>query len=563
VGATHHELVVHRDCDPDRGYHLFVSGFDKSARARFRRDPCAFLREVLINPETNRPFDLYSAQERYLREALTLQPDGTLPYSELIYSTPKKGGKTATTAMAMLYVIIVLAGPYGEGYCCANDYEQAQGRVFEAISRIIKASPLLKRSAKITGDKILFTSTGSTITAIASHYASAAGANPSFITFDELWAYSTTAAERMWDEMIPVPTRAVSARWTSTYAGYTGESKTLEALYNRGLGGHEIAPNLYRNGGLLMFWSHEPVAPWQTQRWLAQMREQHRTNAYLRQIENRWVTSESSFVEMEWWDSCVDVAVRPVVADRRMPVWIGLDASVKRDSTAIVCTTWDEAEKRVRLVWHRIFQPSSKDPLHFEATIEATLMELNEKFDVKEVRFDPFQLVAVSQRLRGHYLPMVEFVQSVPNLTESSTNLYELIKGRNLAVYPDDGIRLAVSRTVALETSRGWRIAKEKQSHKIDVVVALAMAALGATQQGQESEPAITRYYQDRVAQMAAEEARQSDAPPVPPAEQQRLEETEADIQADARELLDIYQGNVGRESLSPSFEPWPRKRGW
>jgi hypothetical protein len=31
---------------------------------------------------------------------------------------------------------------------------------------------------------------------------------------------------------------------------------------------------------------------------------------------------------------------------------------------------------------------------------------------------------------------------------------------------------------VALEIARGWRIAKEKASHKIDVIVALAMAAL-------------------------------------------------------------------------------------
>ena len=76
---------------------------------------------------------------------------------------------------------------------------------------------------------------------------------------------------------------------------------------------------------------------------------------------------------------------------------------------------------------------------------------------------------------------MVEFAQTVSNLTEASSNLYELIKGRSLRVYPDADIRLAVSRAVALETSRGWRIAKEKASHKIDVVVALAQAALGAT----------------------------------------------------------------------------------
>jgi hypothetical protein len=38
---------------------------------------------------------------------------------------------------------------------------------------------------------------------------------------------------------------------------------------------------------------------------------------------------------------------------------------------------------------------------------------------------------------------------------------------------------------VALETSRGWRIAKEKASHKIDVAVAPAMASLGAVLGGQ------------------------------------------------------------------------------
>ena len=97
---------------------------------------------------------------------------------------------------------------------------------------------------------------------------------------------------------------------------------------------------------------------------------------------------------------------------------------------------------------------------------------------------------------------MVEFPQSVPNLTEASSNLYELIKGRNLVAYPDAEIRLSMSRAVAIETSRGWRITKEKQSHKIDVVVAMAQAALGATR-SQRSEHGIAQYYRER-AEMAA-----------------------------------------------------------
>jgi hypothetical protein len=60
--------------------------------------------------------------------------------------------------------------------------------------------------------------------------------------------------------------------------------------------------------------------------------------------------------------------------------------------------------------------------------------------------------------------------------------LYELIVGQSLVLYPDAGMRLAASRAIAVESARGWRIAKEKQSHKIDVIVALAMSAWAAVQ---------------------------------------------------------------------------------
>jgi hypothetical protein len=49
-----------------------------------------------------------------------------------------------------------------------------------------------------------------------------------------------------------------------------------------------------------------------------------------------------------------------------MSVWLGVDASVKRDSTAIVAVTWDSVAKKVRLLAHRIFQPSAEEPLDFE-----------------------------------------------------------------------------------------------------------------------------------------------------------------------------------------------------
>ena len=154
---------------------------------------------------------------------------------------------------------------------------QSVGRVFAAIKRIIECSPWLRGEAKITADKI--TIAGAVITAIPSNYASAAGANPVVTVFDELWAYSLERLRRLFDELVPPPTRRIACRLTVTYAGL-GESILLEELYRRGLKQPLIGRNLYAGDGILMFWSHEPVAPWQTESWLAEMRRSLRVNQF-------------------------------------------------------------------------------------------------------------------------------------------------------------------------------------------------------------------------------------------------------------------------------------------
>jgi phage terminase large subunit-like protein len=454
-------------------------------------DPVTFIENTLVDPETCAPFALTTAERVFLRHAFKLTPDGRLQYPELVFSGPKKSGKTAFAAMLLIYIVRVLGGRYAEGYACANDFEQAQGRVFAAAGRIVEASPLLAQDARVTLDRILFSSTGATISAIASDYVGAAGANPTVTVFDELWGYQSERAHRLFDEMVPPPTRRIACRLTVSYAGYEGESELLEGLYKRGIAGRKLAPNLYTSGALLLYWTHDFTAPWQTEEWREQMREQLRPNAYLRLIENRWVTTESSFVDLAWWDQCTDPAASPQLGDHELPVWVGIDASTKRDSTAIVACTYDRDIGKVRLVWHRIFQPSPNDPLDFEQTIEDRIRWLARVFAVREVRYDPYQMVATAQRLLAEGLLMVEFAQTVGNLTAASSNLYELVKGRNIVVYQDPELRLAIQRSVAIETSRGWRIAKDKAARKIDVVVALAQAALGATQDAAEPAPMV------------------------------------------------------------------------
>jgi hypothetical protein len=455
--------------------------FTASALAQWRKQPAAFIEEVLYDPETGKPFKLLDAERAFLRHAFTLDEAGRLLYPEQVYGAPKKSGKTGFAGLHTLTTVLLFGGRFAEAYALANDLEQATSRVFQAIRRIVEASPLLQREAKITRDRIEFPAfANATISAISTDYTGAAGSNPTISCFDELWGYTSERSHRLWDEMVPPPTRKIACRLTVTYAGFEGESNLLQEVYKRGLAQPQVAPNLHAGDGLLMFWSHEPVAPWQTEAWLADMRRSLRPNQFLRMIENRFVTSESSFVDPAAWDACVDPAITPAVADPSLPIWIGVDASTKHDSSAVVAVTWDAQAQKVRLVFHRVFQPSPEEPLDFEATIEATVLDLSKRFAVSKALFDPYQMQATAQRLTRAGVRIEEFPQTTGNLTTASQNLYELIQGRNLALYPDASMRLAVGRAVAIETPRGWRITKEKASHKIDVVVALAMAAHAA-----------------------------------------------------------------------------------
>ena len=251
-----------------------------------------------------------------------------------------------------------------------------------------------------------------------------------------------------------------------------------------------IGEDLYGGDGLLMFWSNKPIAPWQDAAWLTSMRRE-RASAYQRQVLNEFASSSSQFVDLAKWDKCVHPELGHTHADLFREVFVGVDASVKHDSSAIAVVSFDRSAQMVQLCTHRIFQPSPDKPLDFELTIESYLLDLSRRFQVRVVRFDPYQMQSTAQRLAKTGIVVEEFPQSSPNLTACSQNLFELINSQALICYPDEEMRLAISRAVAIETPRGWRIGKERQAFKIDIVISLAMAAHAAV--SAQAEPFFSR----------------------------------------------------------------------
>jgi len=426
-------------------------------------------------------------QKRILNHVFTFDEDGKLPYQTIVYACPKKSGKTAVNGVVLAYWGFNVESP-NEVITVANKRDQAIARAFREVRGYIERNPVLSAEAKITGNQITLRN-GSTILAIPNDFAGEAGSNHGLTTWDELWGFTTERDRRLYEELTPVPTRANSIRFVTTYAGFEGESQLLEDLYHEifkddGTPKESVSKPLgdlpcYARGRLFVYWDHEPRMPWQTPEYYAAQEQQLRRNTYLRLHENRWVSNESGLFDMEKWDDCVSSDHRPPLPDKNIRLFVGVDASTKRDRSAVVSVYRDR--DKVYLGPKRFWQPSRKSPMDLEMTMETFLEGLHQDFSLATVRYDPYQFHRSATTLKKKRLPMEEFPQTVGNLTEMGQDLYDLVEYGNIVLYQCKDLRQEAACAVAKETDRGLRIVKEKSSQKIDQIISLAMASLGAS----------------------------------------------------------------------------------
>jgi len=216
--------------------------------------------------------------------------------------------------------------------------------------------------------------------------------------------------------------------------------------------------------------------PWQTEEYYVEQEQEVRPNTFLRFHRNQWVSSESGLFDMEKWDACVDPTHSPPLPDKNVMLFVGVDASVKKDRSAVVSVYLEGG--KVKLGPKRFWQPTSDEPMDLEETMEAYLEELYAGYTLLSVKYDPWQFHRSATTLVKKGLPMEEFPQTGGNLTEMGQNIYDLVEYGNIVLYGCRHMRYEATCSIAKETGRGLRLTKEKSTQKIDQIVALAMAAL-------------------------------------------------------------------------------------
>jgi phage terminase large subunit-like protein len=401
-------------------------------------------------------------------------------YSIRLWSEIKKSGKT------FLAACVCLAEAYSnqsiEIICLANDLEQSTGRVFQTCVDLIKYNIALTRSARVLAFEIRLTN-GSAIKAVSSDYKGQAGGRQKLAVFDELCFYSQERAVRLFEEMTPPVTEPGAYILIVSTAGFTGEGQLLENLYLRGLKGKRLSRKfeVYRDKGLCMFWSHKPRLPEQLgpagRAYYQEQKRFLRPNTYLRLHENRWVSSESTFIDAEAWDAIVDQSLTPILSGAA--VHLGIDIGIKNDSTGVVGVA--RQGDKVRVAFHKCWKPFLGEPVNLD-DVEAYILDVKNKHQILGAYADPSQCLGMIQRLATKGVVVKEFPQTLQNTVQMGTTLFTLISDRNLVAYPSAELKDHVINAVGQESERGVRMVKKAVRKKIDLAVGLAMACVSAVQ---------------------------------------------------------------------------------
>ncbi len=462
-----------------------------------------FFDRFITKNEAGQSFSLVAYQREILDRAFTFDAKGKLAYTSYIYSEPKKSGKTAVSAGVATWWAYTQEAP-NQIFIVANDLDQAQSVTFQTICGLITRNPLLATRAKIFKSEIRLDN-GTVIKAIANDYAGAAGSRHGLVVHDEIWGSTSEASQRLFDELTPVPTRRNSIRFISTYAGYVGESELLWRLYLEGVGpeehpdgkGTRVHPDLpiyvNRESRMFTYWSHIPRMEWQTPEYYAEQRRTLRPAQFLRLHENRWTSSETRFITEEMYEACLDREHRPILPNHPTQLYVGVDIGIKHDSSAVVAVMQEQGKPAVAL--HRIWKPTSEETVRLEDVVEY-LLELKRLYRVKTIVADPNQMLGVIQRLKEKNLPIQEYPQTTANLTQAGQALFDLVRDKNLRLYPNAELREHLVNAVVVESPRGWRLAKDKAAKKIDAAVALAMALVALQERPEgwfDPRPLMTR----------------------------------------------------------------------
>ena len=465
------------------------------------------------------PFDLLPWQDKIIRDIFgTVKEDGYRQYNTAYVEIPKKNGKSELAAAIALYLTCG-DGEWGaEVYGCAADRQQAS-IVFDVAVDMVDQSPALKKRIKpvLSQKRLVYMPTGSFYQVLSSESFTKHGLNVHGVIFDELHAQPN---RQLYDVMTKGSgdARKQPLFFLITTAGNDRNSICYEVHQKAEdiLRGKKHDPTFYP-----VIYGIEDDDDWTDEKnWykanpsldhtidiekvraaFISAKDNPAEENLFRQLRlNQWVKQSVRWMPMHMWENC-SFEVNPEKLKGR-ECYGGLDLSSSTDITAFVLVFppipgddkyyvlphfWipeENLDLRVRRdhvpydIWKQqgYLKTTEGNVIHY-GFIEKFIEDLGTKYHIKEIAFDRWGAVQMTQNLEGAGFTVVPFGQGYRDMSPPTKELMKLTLEKRIAHGGHPALSWMMDNIhVRTDPAGNIKPDKEKSTEKIDGAVAMIMA---------------------------------------------------------------------------------------
>lgn len=487
----------------------YLSSVSDDEYARSRGDDVIDFAEALckitkdsVAGVSGEPLVFRDWQKELTRNLFAVKDNGKLKHKIALIGLPRKQGKSAwLSAVALEHLVL---GPQGgEIYSCAADRDQAR-IVFNNVKEMIRLEPELD-FLQVYRDAIYNPKNGTHYRALSAEAFTKEGLSPTFVAFDELHAQPNR-------ELFDVMSLAMGARQEPmlvaiTTAGVKTDSSGKDSicydLYNYG---KRIASGEVDDPSFFFAWyeGDEAIDYRTEEAWKIAnpgygdiCAADDFASAVLRTPEaefktkrlNIWTSTQTAWLPSGTWEALVDKERTPEQGEE---VILAFDGAFSNDSTALVA--WllggDKPHLMVVGLWER---PQDADNTwHVPvAEVEQTIINTarDNRFNVREIVFDPARWQRTFMVLDEEGLPVVSYPNSAERMVPATQKFYEAVVNGSFTHDGDERLARHIANCVTKQSSRGVMVSKSSSKRKIDAAVASIFGYDRATSAPEAKQP--------------------------------------------------------------------------
>ncbi len=486
---------------------------DGELYANFAEAVCRVTKDSVASP-AGKLLELRGWQKELLKHALARREDGRFRHRTALVGMSRKNGKSALAA-SMGLAGLTLGGNGSEIYSCAADRDQAR-IVFGTAKRMIELDEELSSMFTLYRDAIEFKDKGSVYRVLSAEAYSKEGLNPSpLVIFDEVHAQPSW---ELWNVLsLAGGARADSLLLGITTAGVKTQSNGQDSLcYSLYQYGQQVVKGEKKDPSFFFSW-WEPTQPEADHRdeklWIESnpgyndlLDAEEMASAVLRTPEaefrtkrlNCFVNTSVAWLPTGAWEALKDTDRFPEPGE---DVILAFDGAFSNDSTALVMWLLGGEKPHLMVVglWER--PDDAEQGWHIPvAEVEETIVSTfrDERFNVKEIVFDPARWQRTFMVLDEEGLPVVSYPNSAANMVPATQKFYEAVVNESFTHDGDERLARHVANCVTKQSSRGVMVAKASSRRKVDAAVASIFGYDRATQPAEPPAP-VARFFSIQV----------------------------------------------------------------